>query len=218
MRKRLPKNLFILIDELIIIEKECGVQFNERGHPVFTKDMFAQSLPKYMRPYSHRNDTHSLKDTSISFYEPDRNLYRRLTLSKLEETANELLNYHSFVGFDLSIFKDYLYPFQEFFVLANLVIDMFFVLKGNKMIPNLRADQTDGESYFYLFDETPIVCCGTLGCSKYKEIKYENRKQIQGYALKHKSQTIIQYGSNLAKADNLLHFKSYGRRTRYEQG
>lgn len=218
MRKRLPKNLFILIDELILLEKQYGVQFNEQGLPIFTKDMFIQSLPKYMCPYSHRKDTLNMKNTSVTFYEPDRNLYRRLTLSKLEQTANELLNYHSFVGFDLSIFKDYLYPFQEFFVLVNLIIDMFFVLKGNKMIPNLRVDQTGGESYFYLFDEAPIVCCGTLGCSKYKEIKHENRKQILDYASKHKCQMIIQYGSNLAKADNLLHFKSDGRRTKYEQG
>lgn len=85
------------------------------------------------------------------------------------------------------------------------------------MIPNLRVDETGGKSYFYLFDGALIVCCGTLGCSKYKEIKYENRKQIHEYALMHKNQMIIQYGSNLAKSDNLLHFKSYGRRTKYEQ-
>ena len=110
--KRLTKNLFILIDELILFEKNQGVQFNEKGFPIFTKDMFAFCVPKYMRPFSHRKDTPTVKETSITFYEPDRNLYRRLTINKLEETANELLKYHSFVGFDLSIFKDYLYPFQ----------------------------------------------------------------------------------------------------------
>ncbi|HBF68519.1 MAG TPA: hypothetical protein DDW20_04265 [Firmicutes bacterium] len=214
MRRKIIKNLFILIDDLIIIEKENGVVFNEKGYPIFEKNMFVQSVPKYMRPFSHKKDTFDYKNTSVTFYESDKILYRRLTLPKLESTANELLNYHSFVGFDLSIFNDYLYPFQEFFILVNLIIDMFFILKGNKMIPNLRADQTGGESYFALLKEAPIVCCGTLGCSKYKEIKYENRKKIKNYALKHCNQTIIQYGSNLVKANNLLHFKSY-RRAKY---
>ncbi len=214
MRKRLLKNLFILIDELIIFEKKNGIQFNERGYPIFTKDMFVQSLPKYIRPFSHRNDTPNILETSIAFYETDKILYRRLTFQKLEDTATKLLKYQSFIGFDLSIFKDYLYPFQEFFILANLVIDIFFILKGNKMIPNLRTDQTNGNSYFHLFEEASIVCCGTLGCSKYKKLRCENQIIIQDYASKHNNQLIIQYGSNLAKADNLLHFKSYGRRTK----
>ena len=214
MRKKIQKNLFILIDELIIFEKENGIQFNEKGYPIFAKDMFAKSLPKYIRPYSHRNDTPNILETSIAFYEPDKNLYRRLTIQKLEDTAANLLKYQSFVGFDLSIFNDYLYPFQKFFILANLVIDIFFILKGNKMIPNLRTDQTNGKSYFHLFEEASIVCCGTLGCSKYKKLRRENQKNIQDYALEHNNQVIIQYGSNLAKADNVLHFKSYGRRTK----
>ena len=133
MNKKIPKNLFILIDDLIVLEKKHGIQFNEKGLPIFTKEMFADSIPSLMRPYSHRKDTTKIENTSVVFFEPDSSLYRRLSLAKLETTAIELSKYHSFVGFDLSIFNDYLYPFQAFYILVNLVIDMFFIIKGNNL-------------------------------------------------------------------------------------
>lgn len=214
----LCKNLFIVVDELICYGKEHGVRFNEKGFPIFEKEHFLNSLGKYMLPYSHRNDTPDKRETIVCFYEPDKLLYGRLTLKKLRQIAEILKSYKGFVGFDLSIFKDFLYPFQEFYILANLVISMFFALEGNKMIPNLRADQTGGESYFGLFKDAPLVCCGTLGCSRENERKLINIKEIDEYCDNHPNQLVIQYGSNLSKKNNTYYFKSYGRKEKRNNG
>ena len=214
----LCKNLFILIDELICYEKERGVKFNEKGYPIFETEHFLKTIGKHMLPYSHRNATTNKNDTIICFYELDKLLYGKLTLAKLKKVTQILRDYKGFVGYDLSIFKDFLYPFQEFYILANLVISMFFVLEGNKMIPNLRADQTGGESYFELFKEAPIVCCGTLGCSRENERKLINIKEIDEYCDSHPNQIIIQYGSKLSHKANAYHFKSFGRKEKQNNG
>lgn len=214
----LSKNLFVLVDELICYEKEKGVKFNEKGYPIFEKEHFLTTIGKYMLPYSHRNATANKKDSIICFYELDRLLYRKLTLTNLKKIATILKAYKGFVGFDLSIFKDFLYPFQEFYILTNLVISMFFVLEGNKMIPNLRADQTGGNSYFGLFEEAPFVCCGTLGCSRENVRKLINIKEINEYCDKHPNQIVIQYGSNLSHKGNTCHFKSFGRKEKKHNG
>lgn len=214
----LYKNLFLLIDELIYYEKEQGVEFNEKGFPIFKKKHFLESLGKYMVPYSHRNDTPNTDETVVCFFMTDKLLYGKLRLAKLKEIARTLRKYKGFVGFDLSIFKDFLYPFQEFYILANLVISMFFVLEGNKMIPNLRADQTGGRSYFGLFNEAPLVCCGTLGCARENERKLINIKEIDEYCDDHPNQLVIQYGSYLSKKKNTYHYKSYGRKEKKNNG
>jgi len=214
----LSKNMFLLIDDLIHFEKEHGVEFNKKGFPIFKKEHFLESLGKYMIPYSHRNDTIDKEETTICFYEPDRLLYGRLSFKRLTKIAETLKDYKGFVGFDLSIFKDFLYPFQEFYILANLVISMFLVLKGNKLIPNLRADQTGGESYFGLFNEAPLVCCGTLGCSRENERKLINIKEIDEYCDNHPNQLVIQYGSHLSKKQNAYYFKSYRRKEKRDNG
>ena len=206
------ENLFDLLDRLIVYETEKGIRFNEKGYPVFEDWMFYRGDVSYMRPFRHRNDSPSKANTLICFYEPDAALYPKLYEPKLKATGIELLKYAGFVGFDLSIFKDFLYPLQELYVLANLVIDMYFILEGNKMVPNLRADQTGGLSYFHLFKKAPIVCCGTLGCSKRKEIKQINRSLISRYSDEHPEQLIIQYGPKLVDKENTVSLNAYGRK------
>ena len=206
------KNLFILVDKLICYEIEHGVKFDDKGLPLFYEDMFLDSLGETMVPFNHRNDTSNKAGTIVCFYEPDIALYRKLTFKKLDEVASELKLYKGFVGFDLSIFKDFLYPFQEFYILANLVISMFFVLNGCKLIPNLRADQTGGESYFGLFKKAPIVCCGTLGCSHDSGRKKINKQEIDLYCENHPNQIVILYGSKLSAKKNVHHYKAYGRK------
>ena len=212
----LPKNditnIFELVDYLICYLKENGWKFTDDGKPIFNIEDFVQSIPSKMLPYDHRLESKDDKTTSVCFYQPDKSLYRRLTLFKLIKCAQELKKYHSFVGFDLSIFRDFLYPFQEFYVLANLVVDAFFISFGNKMIPNLRCDETDGESYFYLFGNAPIVCAGTLGCGLFKELKISNKKLLLKYSIEHPNQTLILYGNNLVSNTNTIYFKGFGRR------
>lgn len=79
------------------------------------------------------------------------------------------------------------------------------------MIPNLRSDETDGESHFYLFKEAPIVCAGTLGCSKYSTIRKKNKELIANYLLENKGQQLIQYGSKLVRLSNTIFYKSFRR-------
>ena len=206
------KNLFELIDELIVLEKENGIVFNGRGFPVFKPNMFVEKMPLQVLPYLHRKEASIERETCLCFYELDKLLYRHLTLAKLEQVAKELNKYQGFIGYDLSIFSDMLLPFQKFYILANLVIDMFFILHGNKMIPNLRGDEINGEFYFDLFKNSPIVSCGTLGCSKYKEIKNSNKKLIEDYLKEHENQKLIIYGSKLCDYPNVYHYKNFGRR------
>lgn len=218
VRTTLNKNVFVLVDTLIDYEKENGIAFNKQGFPIFKKEHFLSSLKSSMIPYTHRNEAYDKKDTIICFYEMDKFLYRKLTFSKLKEVAKNLNEYGGFVGYDLSIFKDFLYPMQKFYILANLVISMFFVLNGNKMIPNLRADQTQGRSYFHLFRDAPLVCCGTLGCSREKIRKATNIIEIKNYCEKHPSQKVIQYGSYIYKAKNTFNYKPVTRKERKKNG
>lgn len=204
-------NLFEVVDDLILKEKQMGVIFDAKGFPFFADDEFLSSSPKTILPYRHRLASNNPKNTAVCFYEPDIALYRHLPNGKLAATRKELLNYVGFVGFDMSIFTDLAYAFQEFYILANLVIDKYFTLCGNKMIPNLRADFTGGKSYFYLFEKAPIVCCGTLGCSQRKQVRQLNISLISRYANCHKNQIIIQYGSNLVKSNNTVSIKNFGR-------
>lgn len=204
-------NIFELIDSLIANEMRSGIRFDNRGLPIFEKWMFCDSLPKEIVPYRHRKASVSPKDTAVCFYEPDEALYRRL--EKLDATADELGDYACFIGFDLSIFSDFIKPFQDFYVSANLAIDAHLILKGNKMIPNLRADESGGH-YFGLFKDAPIVCCGTLGCSKRKETRRRNEELIKSYSKSHPSQTLIQYGSKLVDVESVVHYGSFGWRNR----
>lgn len=210
--KQNESNLFNLIDKLIIYEKERGVQFDKRGFPIFEEDDFLKELCEEMLPYTHRNKSRGKTKTVICFFEPDKLLYRKLTFEKLISVSEELKLYQGFVGFDLSIFRDYLYPFQKFFILANLVITKFLTLSGNKCYPNLRTDETDGKSYFYLFEKAPIVCCGTLGCSKFKEQRKSNELLIDDYCDNHPYQILIQYGPNLTDKNNSRYFKAFRRK------
>ena len=205
-------DLFELIDNLILYESLHGIHFDNNGFPVFEDWMFYRGDIKYINPFRHRNDTPNKKETLVCFYETDASLYPKLNRKRMKDTAIELLNYAGFVGFDLSIFKDFLYPMQELYILVNLVIDMYFILQGNKMIPNLRADETGGRSYFYLFNTAPIVCCGTLGCAKRKDTRVINANLISNYAHQHKEQLVIQYGPNLVNEENVISIKPYGRK------
>lgn len=201
------ENLFEIIDSLISKEEELGIKFNIEGFPLFEKWMFFDSIPKEILPFRHRKSAKNHSESAICFYEPDESLYPKI--KKLDYVAEELRNYKCFVGFDLSIFSDFLKPFQRFYALANLVIDIYLILNGNRMIPNLRADESGG-SYFALFEEAPIVCCGTLGCSLRKTTKKRNMQLIAEYLSSHKRQTLIQYGPGLIKAKNTVNFKSFG--------
>lgn len=208
-------NIFELIDSLISKEKQMGIIFNSIGYPVFEKWMFYDKVPKEMIPYRHRKSAVYPKDAAICFYEPDEALYKRI--NRLDETAEELKKYACFVGFDLSIFSDFLKPFQEFYALANLVIDIYLILNGIKMIPNLRYIE-DGQGYFDLFIDAPVVCCGTLGCSKLKTVRDMNKTLISKYASDHNDQLVIQYGSNLTKERNTISFAPFGWRSKNEKG
>lgn len=209
---KIMPNIYQRIDELIVYEKKQGVLFDKQGLPIFTRADFSLSVPKIILPYRHRNSCRQKKETAICFFEPDEALYRRLPRGKLEGTAEELLKYEAFVGFDLSIFTNFAYAFQEFYVLANLVIDKYFILQGNKMIPNLRVDKKGIDGYFKLFREAPIVCCGTLGCASTRRLKHKNKVLIQQYAKTHPNQLLIQYGSNVFDAANTSAVKPFGRR------
>lgn len=213
---RRQENMFLLIDRLITFESEHGIRFNEDGLPIPEEWMFLKETPNDILPYDHRLDAEEPKKVAVCFFQKDQCLYRRLTMAKLESTAKEVAKYQGFCGFDLSIFSDMLTPFQDFYVLANMVIDIYFCLRGARLIPNLRADKNDGGSYFHLYSSAPVVCCGTLGCSCRKDIKRKNVEQISAYAEAHPNQVLIQYGSDLCKGRNIIFIKGYGRWRRHE--
>ncbi len=173
--------------------------------------MFLREEPDDILPYDHRLDAKNPLRTALCFYQKDESLYRRLSMPKLETTAKELCKYMGFCGFDLSIFHDFLKPFQKFYVLANMVIDIFFCLNGARLIPNLRADEDGGVSYFPLFEHAPIVACGTLGCASRAKKKRRNVMEISKYAESHPNQVILQYGSGLCERGNARTYRNYGR-------
>lgn len=135
-------DIFDTAAKLIRIEKEKGIGFTPEGWPRFESWMFQKEIPESILPYSHRREALLKEKTSICFYEHDKYLYPFVNMSKLEALASELHKYNSFIGFDLSVFYDMLYPLQKFYILMNLLVDIYLALSGNRLIPNCRADQT----------------------------------------------------------------------------
>jgi hypothetical protein len=177
------------IDELIEYEKAAGIEFDNNGFPTFSKEMFFKRPIDYIIPYNYRSI--ASKDSAICFYEHDKYLYRALSLEKMNIISNELQKYDCFIGFDLSVFCDFSIYVQKYIILSNLVIDMYLILKGNKLIPNLRGSSID---YYYLFNDAPIICYGTLGCTKNKETRLKTIKQITDYSNNNPNKIIITYG------------------------
>jgi len=177
------------IDNLINYEKEHGVEFDSNGFPFFPKDIFYEKEITSIIPYDQRYRAN--KNSAICFYEHDKYLYRKLSLKKLNIVSNELKKYPCFIGFDLSLFIDFSNYVQKYIVLANLVIDMYLVLNGNKLIPNLRCSSID---YKYIFKNAPIICCGTVGCTKNKEVRLKSINQILSYSNNNPNKRIICYG------------------------
>ena len=204
------ENLFKLIDDLISYEKNRGIIFTDDGFPTFTKEMFYTNPINKSFPYDHRNE--ASPNDSINFFSHDINMYRKLNIKKLEKVANNLTFYQAFIGFDLSIFIDISMHNQKFIILANLVIDIFFILHGNKMIPNLRYSTYD---YFYLFNEAKIVCCGVVGNVYRKAIKASNKELITNYADSHKEQIILLYGFINIDKPNTIQIEKYKRKEIY---
>lgn len=193
------------IDELIDYEKAAGIEFDHNGFPVFSKEMFYKQPINYIIPYNYRSTASN--NSTICFYEHDKYLYRALSFEKLDIISTEIQKYNCFIGFDLSVFFDFSEYIQKYIILANLVIDMYLVLKGNKLIPNLRGSSID---YHYLFNDAPIVCCGTLGCTKNKETRLKAIKQITNYSTNNPSKTIITYGP-LAINNKIKQINNYRR-------
>ncbi len=192
-------DIFDTAAKLIRIEKEKGIGFTPEGWPRFESWMFQKEIPESILPYSHRREALLKEKTSICFYEHDKYLYPFVNMSKLEALASELHKYNSFIGFDLSVFYDMLYPLQKFYILMNLLVDIYLALSGNRLIPNCRADQTGGQSYYAIFKDAPIVCIGTLGCVKNKTARRESIRSIFTIKEKLPNSAIIQYGPPLPK-------------------
>lgn len=210
------KNIYQFIDELIIYEKEHGIEFDNKGFPTFKNTYFVDTLPKDIIPYEHRKEAKNFKETSLCFFSLDKILYRYLSIEKLDIIAENLKNYHSFVGFDLSIFLDMLYPFQEFFILANLVIDIYLILKGAKMIPNIRGDETNGWSYFYLFKNAPIACSSNIGCYEDKFSREMTIGTMDAFLKINSKAILIQYGLKILNKSNAITFADYLRKRKAE--
>jgi len=185
-------DIFDTIKQLIIYEKENGIVFDLNGFPIFSEKMFYNGNISISVPYEHRKEMCS--NAIINFYSHDSLLYRKLNVNKLDIVSNELKKYNGFIGFDLSIFEDFSLKIQKFYILCNLVIDMYLILKGNKMVPNIRWSPFN---YYYLFNDARIVCCGLIGNSKNKEIRNKNKEYISLYKKEHRNQKVYLYGSNL---------------------
>ncbi len=194
------------IDNLINYEKKYGVEFDLNGFPVFSNDMFYKGEITDIIPYNQKHKAN--KNSAICFYEHDKYLYRKLSFKKLNIVSNELRKYPCFIGYDLSIFTDLSNYVQYYSVLCNLVIDMYLVLQGNRLIPNIRNSSIE---YHYVFKEARIVCCGTIGCSKNKEKRLTSIKRIKEYSCSNSNKKIILYGPLQIKEYNIIQIDNFRR-------
>ena len=168
--------------------------------------MFHKGKISNIIPYSQKHNAN--KKDAICFYEHDKHLYRKLSFKKIEKVSRELKHYSCFIGYDLSIFTDLSSYVQKYAILCNLVIDMYLVLQGNKLVPNIRNSSID---YNYVFKEAKIVCCGTIGCSKNKEKRLTSIKKIKEYSHSNPNKLIILYGPLQVKENNIIQIDNFRR-------
>ena len=195
-----------LIDSLIKYEIEHGVEFDSNGFPVFSGDMFYNGEITNIIPYDQKHNANN--NSAICFYEHDKYLYRKLSLKKLDKVSNELKKYPCFIGYDLSIFTDLSSYVQYYTILCNLVVDMYLVLQGNKLIPNIRNSSID---YHYVFKEAKIVCCGTIGCSKNKEKRLISIERIKEYSCNNANKVLLLYGPLQVTEYNIIQIDNFRR-------
>lgn len=143
--------------------------FDERGFPIFRKNMFLHKEPDLLIPYSQRKSriVQNPKKTVLCFYCSDQLIYPRL--ENLKTDIPELKKYMGIVMPDLTVTADMDSEWQDILMLLNQLYMAAVVVNGIPVVLNTRCPDRSLLVNFSSFPKNIICASGFLGCAYTKE-------------------------------------------------
>jgi len=185
-------DLFVLTDEFTTYLEQKGFDFDEKGFPIFKKEMFLTEIPELLVPVQQRKNRRVVekKKTVIVFFCGDIHIYRRLP--KLISEIDEYKEYMGVAGFDVTLTCDMEPEWQLAIMLLNLLSLAVLASNGIKIVLNTRTGGSETKDVLNAMPKGIIVASGFLGgSSKYITIDYEYIAKI----MRLMPQKVLIYGS-----------------------
>lgn len=164
-RKRL--NIFNLTYTLENTLRKEGIPFNTFNYPDFRQFDFPQSVPSdcEMLPFRNRHRAFNKKKTIICFNSDDPTLYSYLP--RLDDMIDECKrDYYAICGFDLSICGGTDLSEQSAYLLADMLVTGYALVRGARVIPNWRIGDMPTSVALKSYPQHICFAAGTLGCAQ----------------------------------------------------
>lgn len=158
-------DIFVLTDKYYAYLKDKNIEFDSKGFPVFTEEMFLSEWPNLVVPYSQRKNKRvtNRKKTVICFYDKDQKLYPRA--EKVFDEIEELKSFMGVIGLDITITDDMDEEFQKSILLLNQLYMAILAVNNIKIIFNTRSGSLNCDNLFNNVPQGTMVASGFLGCS-----------------------------------------------------
>lgn len=157
------QDIFTCLDELYRYLERKDIAFDEGGFPIFRREMFLDSWPDLVVPYSQRHNQRVTDPgkTLLCFFEKDHNLYPRL--GKILGEIDEYKRFMGITGLDITVTVDMDPEWERTIVLLNQLFMAVLAVNGIRIVLNTR---TAGEDVAVLgkFPQRVMAASGFLGC------------------------------------------------------
>lgn len=155
-----------IADDFVLYLQGKGVEFDEKGFPIFKREMFLEKIPEQVIPYDFRKNriVRNPKKTLLAFYCPDGRIYPRL--EKVLEEIPEYCKYMGAVATDVTVTSDMDQEWQDFIMLLNQLFMAVLAVNGVKIVANLRTGNWATHKNINGVPKNVLWTAGFLGCSK----------------------------------------------------
>lgn len=166
IRRRL--NLFDLNSKLESELRSHGIPFTQFNYPDFHDFHFPMSIPSdyEILPIKKCQQASNRKKTIVCAFENDDELYA--SIHNLDKLIDKLRHeYYGACGFDLTVSADMEPSEQSAYLLANMLITGYMLVKGVRVIPNWRTGDAATTVALRSYPQHICFAAGTLGCAQY---------------------------------------------------
>ena len=159
--------LYGLVQDLSLELKQRGVVFTNSGWPKLPPEAYLREEEALritqMLPYTKKSCALNKATTAICFYETDTQLCKHVR--NLNRLIREVQSFRAVCGMDFSVCLDVPSAEQNFFQLANRLLDAWMWSSGIRLIPNFRCGRAAMTSLLTL-PQGLTYSVGALGCAK----------------------------------------------------
>ena len=143
--------------------KQKGINFNDEGYPIFSREMLLNDAPKYVLPIGHTS-VKDKKNALLVFFSNDQNIYKRLL--RLEQDLSFYKQFYGVSGFDLSPRINWNVRLQKFNILLSMMATAYLAVNGIKVMPNFRTGCIQTLPVLNCYPANSTYIAGTIGCSR----------------------------------------------------